>query len=49
MVEGVQEQSLKLGLINEQVWQKGIEGLHRTRAGEDGVFSYTFFKGTAIR
>jgi len=49
MVEGVKTQSLDLGLINEQVWQKGIEGLHRTRAGEDGVFSYTFFKGTAIR
>ena len=49
MVEGVKTQSLDLGLINEQAWQKGIEGLHRTRTDENGVFCYTFFKGTAIR
>ena len=48
MVEGVKTQSLDLGLINEQAWQKGIEGLHRTRTDENGVFCYTFFKGTAI-
>ena len=49
MVEGVKTQSLDLGLITERAWQKGIEGLHRTRTGENGVFSYTFFKGIAIR
>ena len=49
MVEGVKTQSLDLGLINERAWQKGIEGLHRTRTDENGVFCYTFFKGTAIR
>ena len=49
MVEGVKTQSLDLGLINERVWQKGIEGLHRTRTDENGIFCYTFFKGTAIR
>ena len=49
MVEGVKTQSLDLGLINEREWYTGIEGLHRTRTDENGVFCYTFFKGTAIR
>ena len=49
MVEGVKAQSLDLGLIDKRAWQKGIEGLHRTRTDESGVFCYTFFKGTAIR
>ena len=49
MVEGVKTQSLDLGLIDKRAWQKGIEGLHRTRTDENGVFCYTFFKGTAIR
>ena len=49
MVEGVKAQSLDLGLIDKRAWQNGIEGLHRTRTDESGVFCYTFFKGTAIR
>jgi len=49
MVEGVKTQSFDLGLINKQSWQKGIEGLHRTRTSKNGIFCYTFFKGTAIR
>ncbi|HJL66715.1 MAG: methyltransferase domain-containing protein [Arenicellales bacterium] len=49
MVEGVKAQSLSLGLIDEEIWQKGIEDLHRTQTDEGGVFCYTFFKGTAIR
>ena len=49
MVEGVKTQSLDLGLIDKRAWQKGIEELHQTRMDKNGVFCYTFFKGTAIR
>ena len=48
MVEGVKAQSLNLGLIDEQTWEKGIEDLHETRLTNNGVFCYTFFKGSAI-
>lgn len=49
MVEGVKMQSLDLKLIDERTWQQGIEGLHRTHLNDDGIFCYTFFKGTAFR
>jgi len=48
MVEGVREQALGLGLIDERTWEKGIADLYRATA-PDGTFCYTFFKavGTA--
>ena len=46
MVEGVREQSLATGLIDEAAWRKGTADLRRT-AEDDGVFCYTFFKGIA--
>lgn len=46
MVEGVREQALRAGLIDEAGWDRGIRDLHRT-TGEEGTFLYTFFKGTA--
>ncbi|MEW6721594.1 MAG: methyltransferase domain-containing protein [Thermodesulfobacteriota bacterium] len=46
MVEGVREQALRSGRIGAEEWDRGIRDLYRT-AGEDGTFSYTFFKGTA--
>jgi SAM-dependent methyltransferase len=49
MVEGVKTQSLDLGLTDEGSWHKGIKGLRQTRIDKNGVFCYTFFKGTAIR
>ncbi|OPY25333.1 MAG: hypothetical protein A4E28_03195 [Methanocella sp. PtaU1.Bin125] len=48
MVEGVRGPALASGLIDETTWDKGIAGLYRTTAS-DGVFCYTFFKGTAIK
>jgi ubiquinone/menaquinone biosynthesis C-methylase UbiE len=48
MVEGVREQALKLGIISEETWDKGIRDLYRATE-EDGTFCYTFFKGTAIK
>lgn len=48
MVEGVKDQAISLGLIDEKTWNKGIADLYRT-AEDDGVFCYTFFKGLAVK
>ncbi len=48
MVEGVEEQALDLKMISEEDWKKGIRDLYAA-TGEDGVFCYTFFKGTGVR
>lgn len=48
MVEGVREQALSRGLMDEQSWEKGIRDLYRTAAA-DGTFIYTFFKGLAVK
>lgn len=48
MVEGAKEQSLEQRLIDLQTWEQGIADLYAT-AGEDGTFSYTFFKGVAVK
>lgn len=48
MVEGVKEQAIGLGLIDEATWEKGIRDLERTTA-RDGSFCYTFFKGIAVK
>lgn len=48
MVEGVREQALELGLIDKESWDQGIADMRRaTEPG--GTFSYTFFKGTALK
>ncbi|MGE5284836.1 MAG: methyltransferase domain-containing protein [Actinomycetota bacterium] len=48
MVEGVREQALRSGLMEEVDWERGIRDLYRTTR-EDGTFIYTFFKGKALR
>lgn len=48
MVEGVRDQALSRGLIDQQTWDKGIADLYRA-TGPDGTFCYTFFKGIATR
>ena len=48
MVEGVRDGALAAGLVDEEVWKRGIAGLRRA-AGPDGVFCYTFFKGVGVR
>jgi len=48
MVEGVKDQALSLGMVDEYTWEKGISDLYRT-TDYDGTFCYTFFKGIAIR
>ena len=48
MVEGVRQQALDWKLMDEDQWETGIADLYAS-TGADGVFCYTFFKGTAIR
>jgi hypothetical protein len=48
MVEGVRERALAAGLVDAETWQRGIAGLRRA-AEADGVFCYTFFKGTGVK
>lgn len=48
MVEGVGEQAVAEGLMDEASWAAGIRDLHRT-AEPDGTFCYTFFKALGVR
>jgi SAM-dependent methyltransferase len=48
MIEGVREKAIKAKLMRSDSFDRGIADLERT-AAEDGVFCYTFFKGTASR
>ena len=45
MIEGVRENAIRAGLISPERFDEGIRALYRT-AEADGVFCYTFFKGT---
>jgi ubiquinone/menaquinone biosynthesis C-methylase UbiE len=45
MIEGVRANAIKAGLISAERFDEGIRALYRT-AEDDGVFCYTFFKGT---
>jgi SAM-dependent methyltransferase len=46
MIEGVREPALAAGLLDAERFDAGVRDLHRTTE-PDGVFCYTFFKGTA--
>ena len=48
MIEGVREDAIATGLIDESAFDEGVRGLYRT-AEDDGVFCYTFFKATACK
>lgn len=48
MVAGVKDASISSGMIDEETWKKGIDGLCRTTE-PDGIFCYTFFKATGIK
>jgi ubiquinone/menaquinone biosynthesis C-methylase UbiE len=47
MVEAIRESALAEGLIDPVAFDTGVHDLYRT-AEADGVFCYTFFKGTAV-
>jgi SAM-dependent methyltransferase len=48
MVEGVGEQAVGQGLMDEASWAAGIKDLYRA-ADDDGTFCYTFFKAVGLR
>lgn len=48
MVEGVRDAVMVQELMTGKDWDRGIADLYRT-AEADGVFCYTFFKGTATK
>jgi len=48
MMEGIREKAISSGMIDEAEFDKGIRDLYRT-AEPDGVFCYTFFRGTGCR
>jgi ubiquinone/menaquinone biosynthesis C-methylase UbiE len=43
MIEGVRESAIKAGIVEPDIFDKGIEDLYRTTEA-DGTFCYTFFK-----
>jgi ubiquinone/menaquinone biosynthesis C-methylase UbiE len=47
MIQGVREQALAAGIIDQQSFDEGVRALLRTTEA-DGVFCYTFFKGVAL-
>jgi len=49
MVEGVENTSLEMGIIDNRSWDKGIQDLHKTGTAPYGTFCYTFFKGIAVK
>jgi SAM-dependent methyltransferase len=48
MIEGIEQEAVSNGLMDEKAFKKGIKGLYRT-THPDGVFCYTFFKAKAIK
>ncbi len=48
MIEGVRESAIKAGIIEQDVFEKGIRDLYRTTE-PDGVFCYTFFKAVGYQ
>jgi SAM-dependent methyltransferase len=48
MVEGIGEQAVGQGLMDEEGWAAAIKDLYRA-AEDDGTFCYTFFKAVGLR
>ena len=48
MIEGIRDDALKAGIVDQDIFDKGIRDLYRTTE-DDGVFCYTFFKGVATK
>ncbi len=49
MVEGVREEALARGMIDEGTWRRGIADLHATGTPPEGTFCYCFFKGVGVK
>ncbi len=46
MIEGIRESAIGAGILDQDVFEKGVRDLYRTTE-PDGVFCYTFFKAFA--
>ncbi len=47
MIEGVRESAIRAGMLQAEIFDKGIRDLYRA-AEPDGVFCYTFFKAVGV-
>ena len=48
MIEGVRDDALRAGIVDQAIFDNGIRDLYRTTEA-DGVFCYTFFKAFAAK
>jgi ubiquinone/menaquinone biosynthesis C-methylase UbiE len=48
MIEGIRDTALKAGMVDQIIFDKGIQDLYRTTEA-DGVFCYSFFKAFAAK
>ena len=48
MIEGIRKAALEAGIVDQNIFDKGIQDLYRTTEA-DGVFCYTFFKAFAAK
>ncbi len=48
MIEGVKEQALARGMVDEEAWDRGIRDLYRT-VEPGGTFCYTFFEVAGVK
>jgi hypothetical protein len=48
MIEGVREPAITAGIIDPQLFDRGIKDLYRTTESS-GVFCYTFFKACGVK
>lgn len=48
MIEGVRETAIRSGIIEPEIFERGIRDLYRTTE-QDGVFCYTFFKAVGLK
>jgi ubiquinone/menaquinone biosynthesis C-methylase UbiE len=48
MIEGIRDDALRAGIVDQTIFDNGIRDLYRTTEA-DGVFCYTFFKAVAVK
>ena len=48
MIEGIRDEALRAGIVDQTIFDNGIRDLYRTTEA-DGVFCYTFFKAVAAK
>jgi ubiquinone/menaquinone biosynthesis C-methylase UbiE len=48
MIEGIRDDALRAGIVDQTIFDNGIRDLYRTTEA-DGVFCYTFFKAVAAK